>query len=107
MAYVEMTLGNTLQAGPPNFIGAAATTHPTAADLTRHMFSVGADGQFLVRIPVGAATVGATGGAGPVVPPTLTPAGGGGGGSAAARGPVTSGLTAILHWTSLLQKGGK
>jgi eukaryotic-like serine/threonine-protein kinase len=106
MAYVEMTLGNTLQAGPPVFIGAAATTNPTAADLTRHMFSVAEDGRFLVRIPVGAATVGTTGGAGPIVPPQITPAGRGGG-SAAARGPVTSGLTAIIHWPSLLQKGRK
>lgn len=105
VAYVEMTLGTTLQAGPPIFMGAAATTHPTAADLTRHMFSVGADGQFLVRIPVGAATVGATGGAGPVVVPQITPAGGGGGG-ASQRGPVTSGLTAILNWTSLVKKKG-
>ena len=105
MASVDMTLGDTLQAGPPVVIAAAATTHPTAADLTRHMFSVGADGQFLVRIPVGAATVGATGGAGPLVPITITPAGGGAV-IGAQRGPVTSGLTAILHWTSLLKKGG-
>jgi len=39
------------------------------------------------------------------VPITITPAGGGATG-AAQRGPVTSGLTAILHWTSLLKKGG-
>jgi eukaryotic-like serine/threonine-protein kinase len=106
MAHVEMTLGHTLQASPPSFIGAAATTNPTAADLTRHMFSVAADGRFLVRIPVGAATVGASGGAAPIVPPTITPAGRGGG-TTAARGPVTSGLTAVLNWTSLLKKGGR
>ena len=105
MAFVEMTLGETMQAGRPVILGAAPTSNPTAADLTRHMFSVGADGQFLVRIPPGAATVGQTGGAGPLVPITFTPAGGGATG-AAQRGPVTSGLTAILHWTSLLEKGG-
>jgi len=105
MAFVDMTLGETLQAGRPVMMGAAPTSNPTAADLTRHMFSVGADGQFLVRIPPGAATVGQTGGAGPLVPITITPAGGGATG-AAQRGPVTSGLTAILHWTSLLKKGG-
>ncbi|HUF67323.1 MAG TPA: protein kinase [Longimicrobiales bacterium] len=105
MAFVDVTLGETIQAGRPHFIGAAPTRHPTAADPTRHMFSVGADGQFLVRIPVGAATVGATGGEGPLVPITIT-AGGGGSSSIAQRGPVTSGLTVILHWTSLLKKGG-
>ncbi len=104
-AFVEMTLGDTLLAGPPVFLGAAPTGNPTAADLTRHMFSVGKEGQFLLRIPPGAATVGQTGGAGPLLPVAITPAGGGGQ-AGAQRGPVTSGLTAILHWTSLLQKGG-
>jgi serine/threonine protein kinase len=107
MAYVEMTLGDTLQAGPPMTAFAAPTTNPTAADLTRHMFSVGREGQALVRIPTGAATVGGgTGGSAPVLSLQITPPSGGGN-SAAARGPVTSGLTAILHWTSLLQKGEK
>ena len=107
MAAVEMTLGETLQASPPVFLGAAATSNPTAADLTRHMFSVGREGQALVRIPVGAATVGGgTGGTAPVLALQITPAGGAGT-SAAARGPVTSGLTAVLHWTSLLKKGEK
>lgn len=105
MAYVEMTLGEKLQAGPPVFLGPAQTTSQTATDLTRHMFSVGSDGQFLVRIPTGAATIGgAVGTAGPLVPIQFTPAGSTG--SGAARGPVTSGLTAILHWTSLMKKKG-
>jgi serine/threonine protein kinase len=106
MAFVDVSLGDTMQAGRPVFMGTAPTANPTAADLTRHMFSVGADGQFLVRIPVGVATVGQTGGAGPLLPLTVTPAGRGVSG-AAQRGPVTSGLTAILHWTSLLKKGGR
>ncbi|TAK16685.1 MAG: serine/threonine-protein kinase [Acidobacteria bacterium] len=105
-ASVDMTLGDKLQASPPTILGAAPTNNPTAADLTRHMFSISVEGSFLMRIPAGAATVGATGGAGPLLPITITPAGGGGA-TAAARGPVSSGLTAILHWASLLQKGGK
>jgi serine/threonine protein kinase len=107
-AYVDMTVGETtLQASPPVPVGAAPTSNPTAADPMRHMFSVGQDGSALVRIPVGAATGGGgIGGTAPLLPNQISPVGGVGA-TVAARGPVTSGLTAILHWPSVLKKGGK
>ena len=69
------------------------------------MWSIASDGNILVRVPLGAGAAGG-GASAPVFPPQVAPAGQGAG-AAATRGPVTSGLTAILHWTSLLGKEGK
>jgi len=102
---VDLKLGATIEHGIPRTLSVTTTTQPTAGEPTRHMWSVASDGSVLVRVPLGAGVAG--GGAQAVVlPPQIAPAGQGGP-AAATRAPVTSGLTAILHWTSLLTQPGK
>ena len=102
---VDLKLGTKIEAAAPRIIGRSGTTVPTSADPTRHMWSVTEDGRFLQRVPVGSGAVGG-GGAAPVAAPTFTPLGQSGVGPGS-RSPVSSGLTAILHWRSALQKVGK
>jgi Tol biopolymer transport system component len=99
---LDLKLGAKIEASSPRVAGASPTTVPSSGDPTRHMWSVGADGRFLLRVPVGSSSVG--GGASPVFNPTFTPAGQGSA-AASTRSGTTSGLTAVLHWTSSLPKG--
>jgi hypothetical protein len=64
------------------------------------MWSVTADGRFLIRIAPGS---GSGGGVAQALAPQITPAGQTLAG-AAGRAPTTSGLTALLNWTSALPK---
>lgn len=101
---VGLAPGKKIEATAPRELFRAPNTNPTAADPARHMWSVTSDGRFLLRVPPGSGVAGAAGSS--VVTPFLTPAGQ----SAAAtvsRSPTTSGLTAILHWTSVLKKAGQ
>jgi hypothetical protein len=102
---VDLKLGATIEHAVPRPLSISTTNSPTAGDPTRHMWSVASDGSILVRVPLG---LGATGGGAQAatLPPQFVPVGQSGA-SAANRSPVTSGLTAILHWTSLLRQGGK
>jgi Tol biopolymer transport system component len=102
---VDLKLAATIEHSKPRALAVPTTIHPTAGEPTRHMWSVASDGSILVRVPLGAGVAG--GGAQAVaLPPQIAPAGQAGA-AAGARGPVTSGLTAILHWTSLLTQPGK
>jgi Tol biopolymer transport system component len=100
---VDLTLGSTIEHGTPRPLSLATSRNPTAADPTRHMWSVTSDGHFLVRMPPGASTA-AGSSTGPILSPQVNAPGSGGGTTNATRNPVTSGLTAILHWTSALPK---
>ena len=102
---VDLKLGATIEHAVPRRLTIASTTHPTAGEPTRHMWSVASDGSILVRVPLGSGVAGG-GAQAPVLAPQFAPAGQSGA-TASTRGPVTSGLTAILHWTSLLSKGGR
>jgi Tol biopolymer transport system component len=104
-AVVDLKLGAKIEPGSPRVIAASPTSTTTSGDPTRHMWSIAADGSFLVRVPVGS-TQGGAGTTAPIVTPTYTPAGQSGA-SVSARTNVTNGLTAVLHWTSMLPKGGK
>jgi dipeptidyl aminopeptidase/acylaminoacyl peptidase len=95
---VDLTLGATIENSIPRALPPALTTSQLAADPTRHMWSVTQDGRFLVRVPPG------SGGRGGALPPQFTPAGVSGAAAAGSRSPVTSGLTAILNWTSALPR---
>ena len=94
---VDLTLGAKIEASSPRLMGSSTTNNPSSGDPTRHMWSVAADGRFLLRVPVG--TVGGTGASSPIVPVNYSPAGQGAA-AASNRSPVTSGLTAVLHWMS-------
>jgi Tol biopolymer transport system component len=94
---VDLNLGAKIEASSPRIMGSSTTSNPSSGDPTRHMWSVAADGRFLVRVPVG--TVGGTGASSPIVPVNYSPAGQGAA-AASNRSPVTSGLTAVLHWVS-------
>jgi TolB protein len=98
----DIRLGAAIDSSAPRELGPVPATHPTAADPTRHMWAVARDGRFLIRVPPGAG--GGRGGAGaPVLAPQIASAGRSEPG-AGTRGPVTSGLTTIVHWTSALPK---
>ncbi|HSG01019.1 MAG TPA: hypothetical protein VLA20_07800, partial [Vicinamibacterales bacterium] len=100
---VDLTLGSRIEHGTPRPLSLPTSRHPTAGDPTRHMWSIASDGAFLVRMPPGASTT-AGSNSGPILSPQTTAPGSGGGTTSATRNPVTSGLTAILHWTSALPK---
>jgi len=102
---VSLKLGTKIEAAAPRIIGRSGTTVPSSADPMRHMWSVTEDGRFLQRVPVGSGTIGGVGAA-PAASATFTPLGQSGGGPGS-RSPVSSGLTAILNWRSVLQKAGK
>ena len=101
---VDLKLGATIEHAVPRAMSVATTNNPTAGDATRHMWSIAADGRMLLRVPPGSGAVGG-GVVAPVLSPVFTPAGRGGV-AATARGLASSGLTAILHWTSALPKAG-
>jgi TolB protein len=98
----DVTLGATIDSSAPRELGPALSTHPTAADPTRHMWAIARDGRFLIRVPPGSG--GARGGAtAPVLAPQIVSAGQSGA-AGSVRGTVTSGLTTIVQWTSALPK---
>jgi hypothetical protein len=102
---VDLKLGATIEHAIPRPLNLASTTQPTAGEPTRHMWSIASDGSILIRVPLGAGVAG--GGAQAIVlAPQIAPTGQGGP-AASTRSPVTSGLTAILHWPSVVTKGGK
>jgi serine/threonine protein kinase/Tol biopolymer transport system component len=103
---VDLKLGATIEHAVPRAMSGATTNNPTAGDATRHMWSIASDGRILLRVPPGSGAVGG-GAVAPVLSPQFTPAGRGGTAAAAARGLASSGLTAILHWTSALPNAGK
>ncbi len=93
---VDITLGAKIESSIPRALAPVLTNLPVAADPTRHLWSVARDGRFLVRVPPG------VGGRGNVLPAQVTPAGATG--AAGTRSPTTSGLTALLNWTSTLPR---
>jgi eukaryotic-like serine/threonine-protein kinase len=102
---VDLKLGSTIEHAIPRRLNITSTTQPTAGEPTRHMWSIASDGGILLRVPIGAGVTG--GGAQAIVlAPQIAPTGQGGP-AGTTRSPVTSGLTAILNWTSLLNRGGK
>ena len=103
---VDLKLGATIEHAIPLPLSITSSTTVTAGDPTRHMWSIASDGSILVRVPVGSGAAGG-GATGPVLAPQVAPAGQIGSTAATARSPVTSGLTAILHWASLLKGGAK
>jgi hypothetical protein len=96
---VDLKLGASIEHAIPRPLAITTTNNPTAGDPMRHMWSIASDGGMLVRVPLGSGVAGG-GALAPVLAPQFTPVGQGGP-APATRGPVTSGLTAILHWTSL------
>ena len=102
---VDLKLGATIEHAIPRQLSITSTTNPTAGEPTRHMWSIASDGNIILRVPLGSGAAGG-GALAPVFPPQIT-ATGSGVAAATTRSPVTSGLTAILHWTSLLKQGGK
>ena len=102
---VDLKLGASIEHAIPRRLNITSTTQPTAGEPTRHMWSVASDGSILLRVPLGAGVAGG-GAQALVLAPQIVPSGQGGP-AAATRSPVTSGLTAILHWTSLVTKEGK
>jgi len=102
---VDMTLGTRIESSLPRALSLPTSANPTAGDPTRHMWSIASDGRFFTRVAPGSGTTGG-GGSSPVLPPIFTPAGQAGT-AASTRSTVTSGLTAVLHWTSALPKAGK
>ena len=103
---VDLKLGTRIEPSVPRQLGSAPSTHSTAADPLRHMWSLTSDNRALLRVTPGAGVAGTGAGAAPVLAPTFTPAGQTSA-AASSRGTVTSGLTAILHWTSALQQAGR
>jgi len=102
---VDLKLGATIEHAIPRPLNLASTTQPTAGEPTRHMWSIASDGSILIRVPLGAGVAG--GGAQAIVlAPQIAPTGQSGP-ATSTRSPVTSGLTAILHWPSMVTKGGK
>jgi Tol biopolymer transport system component/tRNA A-37 threonylcarbamoyl transferase component Bud32 len=101
---VDLKLGAKIEHTSPRVLGTSPTTVASSGDPTRHMWSVASDGRVLLRVAVGSTLGGGTGS--PTVTPTFTPAGQGSA-AASTRSNVTSGLTALLHWTSALPKGSK
>ncbi len=102
---VDMKLGAKIESSLPRALGLTTSNNPTAGDPTRHMWSIGSDGRFFMRVAPGSGSTGG-GGSAPVLNPAFTPAGQSGT-AASTRSTVTSGLTAVLHWTSALPKAGK
>ena len=102
---VDLKLGATIEHAAPRPLSLSTTVNPTAGDPTRHMWSIAQDGNILLRVPLGAGVAGGSATA-PVFPPEFTPAGQGCV-SPATRGNVTSGLTAVMHWPSILTKAVK
>ncbi len=102
---VDMTLGARIDSSLPRVLSLPTSTNPTAGDPTRHMWSIASDGRFFLRVAPGSGAAGG-GGAAPALTPVITPAGQAGV-SPSTRSTVTSGLTAVLHWTSSLPKAGK
>jgi serine/threonine protein kinase/Tol biopolymer transport system component len=102
---VDLRLGATIEHDSPKLFNILSTSQPTAGEPTRHMWSIASDGGILVRSPIGSGTSGG-GALAPILAPQFAPSGQGGL-AAATRSPVTSGLTAILHWASLLTQAGK
>ena len=102
---VDLKLGATIEHAVPRQVSILTTNQPTAGDPTRHMWSVASDGSVLVRSPLGSGSRGG-GAQAPLLAPQFAPVGRGGA-LAANRNTVTSGLTAIVHWTSLLRGAGK
>jgi hypothetical protein len=101
---VDLKLGAKIEASSPRLLGASPSANPNGADPTRHMYSVAADGRFLLR--VAAASGAGAGGGSPMVSPVFN-AQGPGAAAASARSVVTSGLTAVLHWASVSEKGSR
>ena len=95
---VDITLGAKIESSIPRPLAAPLTGNPVAGDPTRHLWSLARDGRLLVRVPPGG-----IGGRGSGFPPQITPAGTGGA-AAGTRSPTTSGLTALLNWTSTLPR---
>ncbi len=98
---VNLRLGTKIDHDVPRPVSLLSTVQPTAGDPTRHMWSIARDGRFLIRAPLG--TGGGGGGLAPILAPQFTPAGQSAT-AASGRSTVTSGLTAILHWPSMLTK---
>jgi eukaryotic-like serine/threonine-protein kinase len=95
---VDITLGAKIESSVPRQLAPALSAAPGAGDPTRHLWSVARDGRFLVRVPPGAAG----GGRGVQIAAQITPPGTGA--AAGTRSTTTSGLTAILNWTSTLPR---
>ena len=96
---VTLKLGARIEPSAPALLTPAPVGGASANDAARHQWAVTSTGRFLMRVPAGAAT-GAAGGSA-IIAPIFQPAGQAGA-AAPSRGPVTSGLTAILHWPSAL-----
>jgi eukaryotic-like serine/threonine-protein kinase len=94
---VDMTLGAKIESSIPRAMAAVLAGNPSAADPTRHMWSVAQDGRFLVRVPPGGGGRGGIGLAAQITPVGVS-------GAASTRSPTTSGLTALLNWTSTLPR---
>jgi serine/threonine protein kinase len=99
----EISLGATIDSKAPRELAPAPSTHPTAADPTRHMWAIARDGRLLIRVPPGSG--GARSGAAAAVLAPQIAAAGQTGAAGAVRGTVTSGLTTIVQWTSALPNG--
>jgi len=104
----DIALGARIEPGVPRVLFASSTNNPAALDPSRHMWDALPDGQrFLTRINPAIRGGGASGaGAGTSVPTNITPPGQSGA-RTGGMGPVSNGLTVVVHWPSALPKGSK
>jgi Tol biopolymer transport system component len=105
----DFTPGPKAQSGVPHVLF-PAYPGATASDPTRHQWSVGPEGRFLIRVTPGAVAAPGPDGAGaplPALTALFTPASQVNTGPAGQAGTTFRGLTVVLHWTSMLAKGGK
>ena len=103
----DISLGARIEPGVPRLLFISQSGVSTTLDPVRHMWAALPDGQrFLTRILPGRGAGAGAAGAGMNVTTNFTPPGQSGG-RAGGLGPVSNGLTVLLHWTSALPKGDR